>query len=132
MAFVADRGAVASLWNTPGSPVARDLLRRGLQVESQAKVLCPVDQGRLRASISTTLEFEDGLPVAFVAAPVGYAAAVHEGARPHWPPPGPLQAWARRHGWTDRSAGFLIGRAIAQRGTIGRPFLRDALGAAAR
>lgn len=126
-----DRSSVANLWG-PGSAVARDLQRRGLAVESKAKTLCPVDTGRLRSSIQTRLDFERGIPVVFIGTNVKYGIFVHEGTRPHWPPPAPLAAWGRRHGFTGRSAGFLIGRGIARRGTRANRFLVDALPAARR
>lgn len=53
--------------------------------------------------------------------PLGYALPVEEGARPHFPPIGPLELWARRKlGVPDgeaRSVAFLIARKIAKHGT---------------
>ena len=51
-----------------------------------------------------------------------YSKFVHDGTRPHWPPPQAIAGWARRHG----IPAFLVGRAISQHGTKANPFLRDA------
>ena len=66
-------------------PVARDLLRRGLAVESQAKVNASgrpgpnVDTGRLRSSIRTSLLDTPRGPVCIVGAYTSYAAYVELG-----------------------------------------------------
>lgn len=125
--LVFDDDAIKVLLTSPQGPVAKDLLRRGYRVESRAKQLCPVDQGQLRASISTQLEVERGSLQVVVGSSLKYAIFVHEGTRPHWPPKGALAGWARRHGMASE---FPVRRAIARRGTRPRPFLRDALSAA--
>jgi len=51
-----------------------------------------------------------------------HSVFVHEGTRPHWPPPGALAGWARRHGIPE----FLAARSVAEHGTKANPFLRDA------
>ena len=48
-----DQGALDELLHGEGGPVAQEITRRGIQVEGLAKDLCPVDTGRLRASITT-------------------------------------------------------------------------------
>lgn len=82
-----DTTAVAALLNSPRGGVARDMLRRGLRVETQAKrnlggVGGPkrVDTGRLRASINTQLVTgPKGEPVAVIGTNVYYARWVHDG-----------------------------------------------------
>lgn len=62
MATVAVRiypNALDNLLNGPGGPVAHDLARRAIRVESAAKRLAPVDTGRLRSSITWAL-YRDG------------------------------------------------------------------------
>lgn len=49
---VLDSGALARLFASPTGPVAADLARRAIRVETAAKRLCPVDTGRLRSSIT--------------------------------------------------------------------------------
>src|SRR3990167_8971867 len=77
------------------------------------------DTGRLRNSIV----FRYVPPnLAEVVAKAKYAKFVHDGTKPHWPPPGALAGWARRHGIPE----FLAARAVSQHGTKANPFLRDA------
>lgn len=45
-------GPLHELLVSPHGPVGLDLAARAVRVESQAKVLCPVDTGRLRSSIT--------------------------------------------------------------------------------
>lgn len=66
--------------------VARDMLRRGLRVESAAKRRIShsprrIDTGRLRASINTRPIVHGGLPGVRVGTNVDYAIYVHEGTR---------------------------------------------------
>lgn len=106
-----------------GGSVDRDLERRAIRVSTKARALCPVHFGRLRASIHQRkvrdLIWE-------VVADANYAIYVHEGTRPHFPPPQKLERWARLHGFPP-GGGFLVARAISEEGTEGRPFLSDAL-----
>jgi phage gpG-like protein len=76
----------------PTGGVARDLLRRGLLVETQAKrnlggVGGPkrIDTGRLRASITTQLTTRDGAPAVLIGTNVFYAKWVHDGTGVHGP-----------------------------------------------
>lgn len=60
-------------------PVRAFMLKKGLQVEVRAKRLCPVDTGRLRASITSALE-EDGDTIkAVIGTDVEYAPYVEFG-----------------------------------------------------
>ncbi len=62
--------------------VARDLLRRGYRVEAEAKRRCPVDHGRLRASITTQLASGHSSGVPFhvrIGTNVEYALYVEKG-----------------------------------------------------
>jgi hypothetical protein len=47
-----------------------------------------------------------------------YAIFVHEGTKPHFPPLHAIERWANRHGIPP----FLVARAIARKGTKGKPF----------
>lgn len=76
MADVAVRlypGAVQTLLRGVNGPVARDLARRAVRVESRAKVLAPVDTGRLRSSITWRLGADGGGLFAEVGTNVEYA-----------------------------------------------------------
>ena len=104
-------------------PLKTFLTRSAFIVELNAKQKAPVDTGRLRSSIMTLLR----PPRAAIGPPVEYAPHVEWGSRPHWPPRGALQPWARRHGFPAGSVGdFLVRRAIARRGTRAHPFMRPA------
>jgi hypothetical protein len=122
MTAVIDHAAVAGLWDTPGSPVARDLLRKGLLVESRGKELCPVDRGRLRSSITTELSFDGGLPVVTIRARTNYAIYVHEGR-------GPIDVSPRVLRFRPKGQLQFIYRPRVS-AAAGQPFLRDALQAA--
>lgn len=100
-------------------PVGRFLDRGALLIQRGAREKAPVDQGRLRNSIGvespTTRSRRIGPNVE-------YGEWVELGTRPHWPPPGALAGWARRHGMTDYQAR----RSIAMKGTKARPYLQPA------
>lgn len=71
--------------------IGQALLRKGLQIEREAKQRCPVDTGRLRASYTTTLIEQRGQPVVLVGSAVEYAPYVEFGtadmeAQPHLRP----------------------------------------------
>ena len=57
-----------------------------------------------------------------------YAGWVDQGTRPHWPPPGALAGWAKRHGIPE----FLVQRAIARKGTKATFYMAEGLGKAAK
>lgn len=78
---VIDEGALDELFNSPSGPVGRELERRALQVERAAKQLCPVDTGRLRASINHRLEADGQGLVAIIGSDVEYAPYVEFGTR---------------------------------------------------
>jgi hypothetical protein len=74
-----NHAAVNHLLRSPTGPVARDMLRRGRNVERVAKRLVGVDSGRLRASINTELVQRAGAPAAKVGSRVRYSRVHHEG-----------------------------------------------------
>ena len=90
----------------------------GTRVATEAKKKAPRDTGRLARSIA--FQFSGGAGEVSVEAP--YGMWVHEGTRPHWPPPSATRGWARRHGIPN----FLVGRAIAEHGTRPQRFLAGA------
>ena len=116
--------------------------RLGRQVVNAAKVRAPVDEGRLRSSITHTVTVVPGSAVVRVGSPLEYARYVHEGTgvfgpkrqriRPvsakalKFPTPkqmGPLRAGARRPSKDKR--GFVFADSVA--GQPPNPFLTDAL-----
>lgn len=67
------------LLKSPSGPLAADLLRRTLRVEATAKRLCPVDTGRLRASISHEIQTDSHGLIGVVGSNVEYASFVEFG-----------------------------------------------------
>ena len=90
--------AVNYLLRSPDGPVGRDLIRRAERVVNAAKVLCPVDNGRLRAAQDRTAptEVANGLVIE-VGSNVVYSMAVHEGSGSIWAPRSWRIAHARGH-----------------------------------
>lgn len=93
-----DLGAVRTLLNSPTGGVVRDLLRRGLLVETQAKrnlggVGGPkrIDTGRLRASIATVVVHRNNTPAVLVGTNVNYARYVHNGTGLYGPRHAPIR-----------------------------------------
>lgn len=140
---VLNQKALNDLLQSDGSGIARDLMRRANNVENQAKRLCPVDQGRLRASIRRELATDSGELVARVGTNVEYAMFVHEGTglygprgRYIVPVRKKVLRWAqvnnsgrgRRRYRGGRTESFVYSKRSS--GFRGRPFLRDALPAA--
>ena len=128
-----------SVLTSPQGGLYRDLLRRGLAVETQAKrnlggIDGPkrIDTGRLRASIHTTIVLRNGNPTALVGTNVKYAILVHDGTGIYGPRHRPIR---------PRRAKFLRFRPKGKRGFVyarevkgmkPNAFLRNALRAARR
>lgn len=74
-----DGSALNALLRGPNGPVARDLARRAVRVDNTAKRLCPVDTGRLRASITWRLEHDAQGLLAVIGTNVEYAPHVEFG-----------------------------------------------------
>lgn len=116
---------------SPDGDVARDLLRRGRNVESQAKLNASggppgprVQTGRLRASITSQLEQDDGGLVVRIGSNVEYAGYVEVGTEPH-------RIVARRKRALHWKGAAHPVVAVNHPGTRARPYLRPALAAAA-
>lgn len=93
-------------------------------VVNRAKVLAPVDTGRLRASIGPATYSRTWTlrPQATIAVGVDYAGYVHDGTRPHTIRP--RQAQALRFVVGGR---VVYARVVHHPGTRARPFLDRAL-----
>lgn len=126
-----DGPALAALLRSERGPVAQDLLRRGLRVQNRARQLCPVNTGRLRNSITVELVIVGGIPVVRIGTNVEYARWVHDGTGVYGPLRRPIRPRrAKVLAFTPRGSSQTV-FATQVRGTPGRPFLRDALEAAA-
>jgi len=129
--------------NSPNGPVMLDLQRRGNRVVNEAKRLAPVNTGALRASITMQNVTIAGNPGVRIGSALPYAIYVHEGTgiygrgspiRPRratilrWPAINNSGSGNRRYRG-GATAGYIFAKEVA--GSPGRPFLRDALDAAA-
>lgn len=136
-----DDGALQALLRSPSGFVAADLARRCRRVVNRAKVLCPVDRGRLRASITFEIAQGVGTIVGRVGTNVTYARAVHDGTGIYGPKGRPIRPVSESilrfpvRGMTSAATrsstptGFVFAREV--KGTPPRPFLKNALPAAA-
>jgi bacteriophage HK97-gp10 putative tail-component len=128
--------ALIALLNAPGGPVARDLYQRGLRVQNRARTLAPVDTGRLRNSIIVEARTGADGPVVAIGSRLEYAIFVHEGTglfgsgRLIKPRNARVLRWPARSGTGARVRGAFV-FAKYSRGSPGRPFLTNALPAAA-
>lgn len=108
-------------------PLLEMLQSSATVVERRAKEIVTeeaTDTGLLKSSIRQKVH----RTFAEVFTNIKHAIFVEKGSRPHWPPPGALQPWARRHGFPAGARGdWLARRAIAQRGTEAVKFMERAL-----
>jgi hypothetical protein len=113
--------------NSPQGPAVRALRRASAQVESEAKRRCPVDTGRLRASIHTELFTRGGDWIAKVGTNVHYGRYVEQGTGLYGPRHRvirPVRARVLR--WVPRGSNKAV-FARSVRGVRPRPYLVPAL-----
>jgi phage gpG-like protein len=144
MARVVLNGAeISKLLRSEQGPVAKDMLQRGNRIANKARRLCPVDQGRLRASITRELSIENGEVVVRVGTNVEYAIYVHEGTGLYgpenkmivpvnkkalrWQKVEKTKSGKRRKYRGGKTAGYVFSK--RSQGFKGTPFLRDAIDA---
>jgi bacteriophage HK97-gp10 putative tail-component len=127
--------AVQQLLTGTNGAVYRDMLRRGLKVETRAKAELQsnpsrVDTGRLRGSIRARMIQLDGVPVCRVGTNVEYALFVHDGTGLYGPNHRyivPVNKSVLR--WKTKGSGGKNGYTFAKRssGMRPNPFLKNAL-----
>jgi len=118
----------ASLTRTFSEASRRELRVAERQVVNRAKILAPVDTGRLRASIkSKRSRFFTLRPKVTVYSNVAYAGFVNDGTRPHIIRPRRAKALRFRVGGR-----IVYARVVNHPGTKARPFLDRALEEIAR
>lgn len=101
----------------------RELENTGRRVVNRAKILCPVDTGRLRASIKGKASRTWTLrPQYTVSSNVDYAPMVHDGTRPHIIRPRTKQVLKFNVGGQ-----VVFAKVVHHPGTRARPFLDRAL-----
>lgn len=77
--FVFDEAGMRELFDSPTGDVAKALTRTTVRVEATAKRLCPVDTGRLRASVTHALSRDAQGLLGVVGTDVEYAPYVELG-----------------------------------------------------
>ena len=105
-----------------GAPMVDAMRDATLLVTRDAKILAPVDTGRLRASITPDVTQRGNDVVGIVGSNVVYAAFQEVGTRPFWPPISALETWARRHG----TSAYLVALGISKRGIKAKRYLQGA------
>jgi hypothetical protein len=130
-----DQRALQEFLTGPAGPVVQHMEELGRAVENEAKRRCPVDEGRLRASLQHTVSVEGTRVVARVGSDLEYAAYVHHGTGIY----GPRHALiypvsARVLSWVPRTGGqgSRVGRGRKGKGETGRVFARYVRGMPAR
>ena len=133
--------AVQQLLTGPNGAVARDMLKRGLRVESRAKLELGrdprrINTGRLRADIRARFHMINGAPAVRVGTSLKYATYVHNGTGLYGPrhrmivPVSKKVLRWKAHGPTGipGKGGYVF--SMKSRGMRPNPFLRKALIAA--
>ena len=117
-----NQAEVRRLVSGPTGPGYRVVTQAVRAVEAQAKRNAPVDTGRLRASITGSVQARGVTVVGRVGSNVDYAAAVHEGRRAITIRPRRARVLAWKQGGRSRFAAFVM-----QPAQEGNPFLTRAL-----
>lgn len=144
-----DNAALKTLLSGPQSGLYKDMLRRGLKVETKAKQNLSgdggahpkrVDTGRLRSSIQTVMTVFNSYPAAEVGTNVEYALEVHDGTGIHGPNATPIVPKSKKvlrwktkgpTGKNLKKKGKQVYTfSMKSSGMMPNPFLRDALDAA--
>lgn len=83
--FQLNRGELVALLNSSQGPATEAIMRHGNRVLNRARQLCPVDEGRLRASLTLEIRITSAGPVARIGSNLDYARFVHEGTGVYGP-----------------------------------------------
>lgn len=113
-----DKSALRADANRFSASRVRSMTRRTL---NRSAVLCPVNSGRLRASGRMEFRIAARGPTGVVEYPVNYAAAVHDGSKPHI-----IRARKKKALAFEYKGSKVVVRSVRHPGTEGRPFLRMA------
>lgn len=135
--IVINDAALRSLLTGPNGPVVRKIADVSRQVKNEAQRRCPVDEGRLRASITDTVTVEGDLVIGRIGTNVSYARDVHNGTGLYGPAGAlirPVNAKALRFkpkgGAVGKNGKPLKGGVVFakwSRGSRPNPFLVDAM-----
>lgn len=97
--------------------ISKGITKALVVLQGEARMLVPVDTGRLRNAITFNLENNY---FGRLSANTDYAIFVHEGSRPHFPPLSAIEPWAKRHG----AIPFAVALGISRKGTKKHPFFK--------
>jgi hypothetical protein len=117
-----DKRVLDHLLGTFGNETRAAVRKHGLAVEARARATAPRRDGLLANSHTTTMGGNASSSTAIVAATAAYAAAVHDGSKPHDIYP--------KHGKALRfvSVGNVVfARKVHHPGTKAKPWLAEAL-----
>lgn len=133
-----NHGAIYAMFRNPAGGLAKDMLRRGLKVESAAKRNLAgangkpkrIDTGQTRASVNTRMVTWRGLPAARVGSPLRKARLIHGGTGIYGPRRQPIRPKRAKYlRFKPKGSGRVI-YARSVKGMAANPFLKDALSAA--
>lgn len=135
-----DPSALRELLLSPQGPVYRDIQLQTTKVRNRALALCPVNNGRLRASITQEVISEPTGPIGRVGTNVEYALFVHEGTGVYGPRGAPYTivprskkalafVWKGAPIPPNGRGGRHVYKRVMVKGTRPNPFLRNALDA---
>jgi phage gpG-like protein len=96
-----------------GEPIRGFFNVSTMSIQRDTMQLTPVDTGRLRASITTSIDPSPVPLYGLVGTNVFYGPYIEYGTRPHRPPIAVLMRWAKAHGVNV----YALARTIAIRGT---------------
>jgi len=131
-------GAINVMFRNPSGGLARDMLRRGLKVETQAKRNLAgangrpkrIDTGQTRASVNNRLVTYRTLPAARIGSPLRKATWIHDGTGIYGPRRHPIRPTrAKRLRFKPKGSNRVV-YAKSVKGMKANPFLADALSAA--
>lgn len=101
------------------------VIKTTVKILNRAKILCPVDTGRLRSSLQMKITQSAGEVSGAVFTNVNYAKYVHGGTRPH--KIRPVRARVLRFASPAHSSNIVFARSVNHPGTSAQPFLRRAI-----
>lgn len=126
---------IARITKSPNGPTARELIRRGIRVQSKARRNLGgstgtgpkrVDSGLLRASIATQLGVDDAELVMRVGTGVYYGRWVHDGTGIYGPKARPIRPKTAKYlRWYNKQGNPVFARQV--KGMKPNPYLKAAL-----
>lgn len=131
-------GAINVMFRNPTGGLAKDMLRRGLKVETQAKRNLAgangrpkrIDTGQTRSSVYTRMVTYRGFPAARVGSPLRKAVLIHEGTGIYGPRRQPIRPRRGMYLRFKPKGARRVVYAKSVKGMKPNPFLKDALSAA--